>query len=119
MNTKKVLQHTHRELTASPVVPAVVVFLTIIALVGSAWRTAQHDTTNTRDNLVEERAVLSETNVLQQVYSYENALLSARGFILSSDDVSRTEWQSFISSMRLDERRRGMLGIGYTDLVQP
>lgn len=118
MNIKKVLRRTHRELTASPLLPAVVIFLTIIVLVGSAWRTAQQDASNTLDNLVEERAVLSETNVLQQVYSYENSLLAARGLILSSDDVSRQEWQSFISALRLEERRRGMLGVGYADLVQ-
>src|SRR5690606_33632821 len=55
---------------------------------------------------------------LQQVYSYENALLASRGFVLSSNTVNRSEWQSFVSALRLSERRRGMLGIGYTDFVQ-
>ena len=98
--------------------PAVLVFLTMLVLIGSAWRTAQQDVVVTRNNLVAERAVLSENNVLQQVYSYENALLASRGFILSSDEVSGTEWRSFVSALRLPERRRGMLGIGYTDFVK-
>lgn len=119
MNIKKVFRLTHKELTASPLVPTIVVFLTMVVLIGSAWRTARQDLTTTRNNLIEERALLSETNVLQQVYSYENALLASRGLILSSDEVDKGEWKSFVSALQLGERMGGMLGIGYADLIEP
>lgn len=99
--------------------PAVLIFFTMLVLVGSAWRTARQDVVETRNNLVAERAVLSESYVLQQVYSYENALLAARGLILSSDEVNKSEWQSFVAALRLPERRRGMLGLGYADFIAP
>lgn len=108
-----------KELMASPLVPTVVVFVTLVAFVGSAWRTARQDVIQTRNNLIEERAVLSENNVLQQVYSYENALLASRGLIESSENVERKEWESFVLSLELDDRRRGMLGIGFAEFIQP
>jgi len=119
MNVRKILRQAYKELTASPIMPAVIVFLTMLVLIGSAWQAAKQDSIKTRNNLVEERAVLSETNVLQEVYSYENALLAGRGFILSSDEVDRREWESFVGALRLDERRRGMLGIGFAEFVEP
>lgn len=90
----------------------------MVVLIISAWQAAQQDATKTRGNLIEERALLSETNVMQQVYAYENALLASRGFILGSDDVDRQEWRDYISALQLGVRLRGMLGLGYADFIE-
>lgn len=115
MNARKIIKLTRRELRASPLVPAIIVFIAILSLIGFSWRTARNDVKETRNSLISERATLSENNVIQQVYSYENALLAGQAFVFSSDAVDRDEWRSFVDGLQIDQRRQGMLALGYTD----
>lgn len=119
MTIQNVFTFARRELKASPFIPSAIVFVAGLTLVGFGWQTAKRDAAETRNSLIEARATLSETNVLQQVYSYENALLSASSFILSSDSVNRHEWETFVTGLRISERRRGMLGLGYSEFITP
>lgn len=53
----------------------------------------------------------------QRMAAYEQVLLGVRAFFDSSEVVNRDEFNSYISSLRLNQHYPGIQGVGYTQIV--
>ncbi len=115
MRLKKIIRLTRKELTLSPQLPSILVFVALLVIIGTGWRSARQEASAARDNLISETANTTELNTLQKVLSFENALMASRGFLESSENVDSREWKQFVGSLNLASRKPGLLGIGYAE----
>lgn len=66
------------------------------------------------------QAVAEETlaEIAGRMAVYEEALLSARAFMDSSQEVTRAEWSSFVGGLNILHRSPGIQGIGFAQRVR-
>lgn len=54
----------------------------------------------------------------QRLSQYENILVGTKGLILASEHVTVNEWQTYVSSQKIQEEFPGIQGTGYIKYVQ-
>ncbi|PTA51454.1 histidine kinase [Shewanella morhuae] len=57
--------------------------------------------------------------VSRRMLAYEQVLRGGVGLLLSSSDVTRTEWQTYVVNARLSDYYPGFQGFGYALLLKP
>ena len=58
-------------------------------------------------------------NIHERMHDHEMILLGAKGLCNARPSVSRAEFKNYVNSLRLDENRPGILGIGYSAWLSP
>lgn len=94
-----------------------IVFFTIMVLVGFSWRTAARSVISTEQEQVQVRAQFAEVNIKQRLALYNAALMSAAGFFSHSTEVTRDEWKGYIDSLQIGETLPAIMGFGFTPIV--
>lgn len=93
--------------------PAYLVLFIALTISGLVWyivlENAKKDAREQFERHIEEIIV----SIQSQIRAYDQILRGARGLFYATGDVSRAEWGSFISSLRLGENYKGIEGIGY------
>lgn len=92
-----------------------------LALLASlaGWRLAARSVeiaSEARFNQVSDALLFS---IQKRISSYLNALEHTRGLFLSSRDVTRAEFRSFVSDMNLNREFPGVQGVGFTQAIAP
>jgi diguanylate cyclase (GGDEF)-like protein/PAS domain S-box-containing protein len=55
--------------------------------------------------------------VLERMAGYDEVLRGGAGLFKASKDVSRAEWQRYVEALELDERYKGIQGIGFAAFI--
>lgn len=110
---------TRFDLFSTHGIPALIVFVMMMVLVSSSWRTANRSIEETRAEEVSERARYTETNIQQRVLLNENTLRAGAGLFGGSTLVTRQQWAGFVDSLGLSQRMPGIIGIGYAEFLAP
>lgn len=55
----------------------------------------------------------------ERIGTFDEILRGAAGFFMSSDEVSRQEWRSYVSSLALEESHVGIQGLGFAQYLPP
>ncbi len=66
-----------------------------------------------------EQAMQIRDDVYDRFSQYESGLCFGRGLLVSSDFVSRREWQIFFSEQKIERYFPGAWGYGYVEVVEP
>lgn len=97
----------------------VFVFIVITASVFFAWRfeldSVESKAKTKFDSETEEIIDLIE----KRLEVYTNVLTGGRALFLSSDNVSRSEWKSYVDSISLQEKYPGVQGMGFSLFIKP
>ena len=108
---------TRLDLFSTHEIPALIVLITMMVLVGFSWRTAKRAIDEARTEEVNERAGYAETNIRQRLLLNENTLRAGSGLFGSPSVVTRQQWVNFVNSLHLSERMPGIIGLGYSELI--
>lgn len=111
----KVPSHPYqKDVNRFPLLPAGVVFLTLLILIAFSWRAATRAVEDDKKNKITERSALVESSIKGRLSAYEDVLHAANGFVNSSATApTRDQWNKFVLSMELGGRYPGILGTGY------
>ncbi len=89
-------------------------------LVGGILLHSFHQTECERDqNRVEQLAHEVELRLQNQMTLYEDVLLGGIGLLTASESVSRHEWQTYLQTVRPEEKYPGLNGLGVVWPVRP
>jgi PAS domain S-box-containing protein len=55
--------------------------------------------------------------ITQRMLAYEQILRGGLGLFYSSNEVTREDWKNYINSLKIDENYPGILGIGFSEIV--
>ncbi|MBA2279285.1 CHASE domain-containing protein [Candidatus Saccharibacteria bacterium] len=110
---------TSYDLLSIHLIPTVIVFLTLMIIIGLSWRTAVRDVQKSQSETVFQRSIFVETTVKQRLNQYDNILRAGVGIFNGSFSVSRDEWRRFIGSLEINERFPGLLGVGFIEFISP
>ncbi|CAN5438075.1 hypothetical protein BH10PAT3_BH10PAT3_6560 [soil metagenome] len=100
-----------------PLLPALLVFMALLVMIGVSWRTARQDIHIQQQSIVNQNAAFVEGAIMQRFSAYEDSLRAANALFLGSEDVTRDEWSSFVGSLDLPSRYPGIRGLGFIKLV--
>ncbi|MBK7815964.1 MAG: CHASE domain-containing protein [Rhodocyclaceae bacterium] len=90
-----------------------------LGLTLSLWRTAHQQTVETaRIEFTHEFETFVDA-VAARMTANEQVLRSVVGLFEASEDVSRTEFRTFVAALRLEERYPGIQGVGFTRMIPP
>lgn len=93
-----------------------IVFSVITALVWwNASKESMHDATERFEFKVNETRFAIE----QRLLAYEQVLRGGIGLFAASDVVTRDEWHTYVSNLRIESQYPGIQGIGFAKWVDP
>ncbi len=87
----------------------------------SGWIFAALETSRSNVESLRFANLTSEASeaVKQRMTTYVDALYAGASLFTASENVSRTEWRTYVQSLRLVDRYPGINGIGYIAFVRP
>ncbi|MGV3742771.1 MAG: CHASE domain-containing protein, partial [Burkholderiaceae bacterium] len=100
-----------------PLLLAGILFFILLAITYGLWSSAQ---LNAKKSLQTDFAFQAQemTDVIvQRMAAYEQVLLGTRGFLTSSEFVTRSEFHSYVASLQLEELFPGVQGVGLAEIV--
>jgi PAS domain S-box-containing protein len=59
------------------------------------------------------------TSIEKRLTAYEQVLLGGGGLFASIKNVTRSEWRNYVEKLKIDENYPGILGIGFSMMLQP
>jgi signal transduction histidine kinase len=99
-------------------VPAFIVFLMMMVLIGFSWRSASKVIAENKTQEITERARYAEINLRQRILLNENTLRAGANLFYESDGVSPAEWKTFVKNLEIENRMPGIIGIGYIEITK-
>ena len=96
-------------------------FVLTVSLAGTffLWRNTKLDVNQQALSKFDIETKLMEDLVLERMEIYANALRAGRGFFLSSDEVTRTEWKDFVEGVNIQKNYPGVQGLGFAKVLKP
>ncbi len=83
------------------------------------WRTAESYYQSINQEKFESFATESAQKIEKHLSRCGDVLVSGVSFIHASDDVTLEEWRTFVEHLEIEKNYPGMLGYGYTVMMQP
>jgi signal transduction histidine kinase len=102
-----------------PVLPATLVFLFMLALIGYNWAVAVENYNQELARQTDTRAQSAIGAIKSRFDVYDTYLRAGVGYFETSQSVSREDWRTLVESSSLLERYGGVLGVGYVVELQP
>ncbi len=90
----------------------VALLLSLLALLATQVVLRQRQATD-RDAAFARQAHRLHERITERVRTYDEILKGAAGLYAASERVSRAEWATYVSALRLDEDHVGMQGLGF------
>src|SRR5659263_237087 len=59
-----------------------------------------------------------KTKIITRLHTHEQLLRSSASFFEASDQVTRSDWNMFIKTSRVDKHLPGIQGVGYTIIIK-
>ena len=90
-----------------------------LGLTGFLWRATHQQTVETSRLEFAHEFETFVSSITTRITANEQILRSVVGLFEASDEVSRTEFRSFIAALRLEERYPGIQGVGFVKAIKP
>ena len=111
-SAKKIIGNVSRQLLIAYLAFALCLLATLVA-----WYVShQHALDSAREKFNQE-VNASRIAINSRMHSYEQILRGGVGLFSASIDVSREEWQRYVTSLRVSEAYPGIQGIGYAPVI--
>lgn len=108
-----------KEINRFPLIPATVIFLTLLALIAFSWRSAEKAIEEDRRNKVTTFDAIVENSLSQRLSAYEDVLYGASGFVTASQPYpAKHNWETYINSLHLDDRYPSIYAIAFAPIIQ-
>lgn len=113
---KKILQNSRSKIDL-----ALIIFVLVIPLTGifSTWYVLKESILKGTNDHFDERVKGVEDAISSRLNLYSVALEGARGLFAASDDVTRTEWSTYVNELNLTINYPGVQGVGYVPVISP
>lgn len=96
------------------------IILALSALITlAAWKVSSESVRNTAEVRFQYMTDDIQSAIRERMIEQEVALWGGVGLFSASEKVTREEWRSYVSSLRLGEFLPGLQGYGYSEFVQP
>ncbi len=112
--TSPVRWRTHLGKLAAGAVLAVSLAVTL-----AGWRYTLAAAERTRQERIDTEAAEIVAALSQRMTAYEAVLRGGIGLFVSSREVSRAEWRTYIASLQLDKDFPGIQGVGFSQRILP
>lgn len=99
--------------------PALIIFSSIMVITLWAWNSARQRTREDVNNILNIHAQDSSSELQEQMRAYEEILRAGSGLFMASEQVSPSEWQNYVKIFDLQQRYRGILGLGFAQISYP
>lgn len=113
--------NTRRKLTSNTFIlhllPAGTVLITVLGLTLLGWRNAREAYTAERQASINLMVDDTKGSLVDRLSTYELMLRGASGLFISSDEITRLEWQNFVESFDIQLNYPGIQGVGYAQSV--
>lgn len=106
------------EILRRALVPLVVLAISL-SLTLLAWSYVDQTVLEQERVRFDEAIQSTQTAVERRANAYVDALLGARGLLLSSDRVTRGEWEEYVANLDSQQRFPGLQALGYVERVTP
>ena len=60
-----------------------------------------------------------QTAIVQRMQTYTNLMYAGRAYLLGSGEVSRSDWQDFVTALDIESRFPGIQGLGFAIRIPP
>ncbi len=90
-----------------------------LALTGVAWYLSSSAVQSASAERFDHRTEEIETAIVERMLGYETVLWSGVGLFDASDEVDRTEFHEYVSTLGLDDRWPGIQGVGWSIPLSP
>lgn len=97
-------------------------WLMLVAGLAATWFSYNQTSDNARADLENEFEFHAEEitrRITARIRSYQQVLLGVRGLMVSSHEVDRDEFRTYVENLRLEENYPGVQGIGFARIVPP
>ncbi|MFU2488844.1 CHASE domain-containing protein [Thauera sp. WH-1] len=88
-----------------------------LVLAVAMWDYSRNHLAKRAEDRFEHHTEVARNTLLARLRDYEQVLRGAAALFAASDDVTRGEWRTYVSALRLDESLPGIQGTGYTVMV--
>ncbi len=95
----------------SPQVAWLVLLLALLVTLLN-WNNAEESLVQARQVQLESRASEVSDAILERIHGYEHVLRGSVGLFVASQNVDRSEWRDYISSLKIQEQHPGIQGVG-------
>jgi PAS domain S-box-containing protein len=103
---------------SKPLLPATLLICSII-LTLVAWYISRRHLQDKAKDRFEYNVSDIHSAIRVRMLEYEQVLRNAVGFFYAADTVTRSEWKTYVQTLRLQEFYPGILGLGYTVRLSP
>jgi PAS domain S-box-containing protein len=93
------------------------IFFILLGITYVLWSTAQLSAKKNLQNDFASQVQEMTDVIVQRMAAYEQVLLGTKGFLTSSEEVTRSEFRSYIDSLQLEELFPGIQGVGLAEIV--
>jgi len=95
------------------------VLIASLLITFSAWFIAQSEMTERNRARFGFRVTTIETALNQRLQAYEFLLRGGAGLFMASDEVTRKEWQEYVTSLHISQYYPGIQGLGFSKRILP
>lgn len=96
-----------------------ILFLIFFLITVLLYHNTRKNTTAYNKEIFDNRSALATASIERRMNYYILILNSVRALFLSSDTVSKNEWQRFIDALNIEQEFPGVQGVGYSVVVPP
>jgi diguanylate cyclase (GGDEF)-like protein/PAS domain S-box-containing protein len=82
-----------------------------------AWQQVASDDFKDAKKLFETRAENLADDISQRMTIYEQVLRGGKGLFEASNEVTRTEWKTYVEQLQLEKNFAGIQGFGYSERI--
>lgn len=108
-----------REVFLLHILPTLVVFTAFMGVTVISWSSTNTNAKEEQFSALQQRNTEATTHIKQRIDSYEDILRGSAGLFRGSDNVTREEWRSYLTSYNVAARYPGVQGIGYVQIIPP
>ncbi|MBU1649632.1 MAG: CHASE domain-containing protein [Proteobacteria bacterium] len=95
------------------------VLMASLLITCTVWFIVQGEKTKRNRARFDFRVKTIETAISQRLKSYESLLRGGTGLFMASDDVTRTQWRAYVTSLQISQYYPGIQGLGFTRRILP
>jgi signal transduction histidine kinase len=108
---------TKKEALIFHILPAVIVFITLMILTIVSVSLAKEATQKEQESAAIAKTATITENFAKRMTVYEDILRGGSGVFAASDEVTRQEWKAYIDAYDVENRYAGIQGVGYAELI--
>lgn len=83
------------------------------------WQDAATEVTRTANERFQFRQNEVTSAIHGRMAAYEQVLRGTLGLLMALPEASRTQWQEYVTTLKIDEHYPGLQGIGYSKWIHP